>query len=205
MTIPARPLIVFATRNRGKLAQLAHAANAAGFELVGLDQYPGAPEVEETGDTFEANARLKAESALRATGLPSLADDSGLAVDILGGEPGVQSARYAGPGASDEDNNRLLLKNMTGQTDRRARYVCVLAWAEAGKPVRFFRGETPGTIALALHGGGQGFGYDPLFVSDELGMAFSEAGLEAKMAISHRGRAWRAWLARSANKPGEPL
>ena len=187
-------LFVFATRNRHKLAQAARVAAAAGLEAVGLDAFPEAPEVEETGRILRENARLKAESACRATGLPALADDSGLEVEALGGQPGVRSARFAGEHATDEDNNRLLLLRMAGLANRRARYVCELAWAVPGRPTAFFRGETAGTITLAPHDGGQGFGYDPLFLSDDLGVAFSEAGTDAKMAISHRGRAMRAWL-----------
>jgi len=194
---------VFASRNRGKLAQVAHVAAGAGLETVGLDAFPGAPEVEETGTTYAENARLKAVSALLATGLPALADDSGLEVDALGGAPGVHSARFAGPRATDADNNRLLLRRLEEAGDRRARYVCVLAWAVPGRPVEYFKGETRGRIALEPHGGGGGFGYDPLFVSDETGAAFSDDSLSlpARLALSHRGRALRAWLKKVRPSP----
>ncbi len=154
---------------------------------------PGDPV--EDGPTFEANARIKARFALAATGLPSLADDSGIEVDALGGRPGVHTRRFAGPAATDADNNAKLLRDLEGlPADRRgARYVCVLALARPGRPVVARRGTSRGRIAIEPRGSG-GFGYDPIFEPAREppgGRTFGQYSDREKHAISHRGRAAR--------------
>lgn len=182
--------LVLASRNAKKIAELRSIMERAGFSLAGLEEFPGAPEPEETGATFAENAVIKAKSALAFTGLPALADDSGLAVEALGGAPGVRSARYAGESASDADNNRLLLANLAGVPAgrRAAKFVCAIALALPDGGVFVREGETSGEILFQPRGGG-GFGYDPLFLSDDLGVAFAEADGESKNRVSHRGRA----------------
>lgn len=152
----------------------------------------GITSVEETGDTFEANALLKARHAARAVRLPALADDSGIEVDVLGGRPGVWSARYAGPGASDADNNALLLTELAGLPAgrRTARYRCVIAYvrsAEDPTPL-LARGSWEGTIATMPLGAG-GFGYDPLFIPDGFALTAAQLPATVKNAHSHRGQA----------------
>ena len=196
--------VVLASKNPEKRAVLAAilAETAPGVELVGADW----DDVEETGDTFEANAILKARAVHTATGLLALADDSGLEVDALGGEPGVRSARYggvSGPGA-DLANNRCLLERMATVADRRCRFRCVIAVVGDGVE-ETVSGSVEGTLAGAPAGEG-GFGYDPLFVPDGWDRTFAEADPREKAAVSHRGRALRAAsraLARLATGAGE--
>lgn len=180
-----------ATGNPGKLREFRLAARIAGIHV---ETVPGLAEMqpcEETGDTFEANAILKAEYyGAQAPGL-LFADDSGLEVEALGGAPGVYSARFAGPGASDEANNRLLLQKMHGVQDRRARFVCVIALAEGGRTIRTFRGAVEGEI-LPAPVGSNGFGYDPLFYYPPFGCSFGEVDPARKLTVSHRGEALRA-------------
>ncbi len=186
--------LVLATNNAHKVREMKDILRAAGLdaEVCGLDEFPGVPEVVEDGDTFEANARKKAESAVRATGRVAVADDSGLEVDALGGAPGVMSARYAGPGRDYAANNAKLLHELAGvpEDERTAHFVCVIAIAAQGREALVFRGESEGRIAHELRGEG-GFGYDPLFVSKALGKAFAEASASEKHSVSHRGRALR--------------
>lgn len=184
--------LVLASHNAKKAAELRAILEPLGMELLDLSHFPGAPEPEETGDTFEDNATIKALAALEHTGLAALADDSGLAVDVLGGEPGVRSARYAGDNATDAENNALLLDKLASlpAAKRRARFVSVVALARPDGTVRHYRGETQGRILEQARGEG-GFGYDPLFLSDDLGVTFAEAGAGEKNAVSHRGRALR--------------
>ncbi|MHC4247639.1 MAG: RdgB/HAM1 family non-canonical purine NTP pyrophosphatase [Planctomycetota bacterium] len=189
--------LVIATRNPHKLEEVRAILAGADVGVRSLDDLGGVPEVPEVvedRDTFAGNAAKKAEEVARATGSAALADDSGLVVDALGGAPGVLSARYAG---SDGDsaaistaNNAKLLAEMAavGDGDRAARFVCVIALAREGHGTRLFRGETAGRIGGERKGRG-GFGYDPLFVSDDLGVTFAEACPEEKNAVSHRGRA----------------
>ncbi len=182
---------VLASGNRGKLAELQHALAPLGHELKAISAWTE-HSPEETGDTFEANALIKARHAAAVTGLPSLADDSGLAVDALAGAPGVYSARYAGPNASDADNNRKLLAALADApvAQRGARFVCVIALvrsADDPNPV-IARGEWPGFIAEKPAGDG-GFGYDPLFVDPELQLSSAQLSREQKLARSHRGHA----------------
>ncbi len=170
-------------------------------ELVSLDELGVRGEPVEDGLTFETNARIKARFAARATGLPALADDSGIEVKTLGGAPGVRTRRYAGPNASDEENNAKLLRELAGvpAEQRAARYVCVLALAipdataPGGLRMVVRRGTTRGRIALEPRGSG-GFGYDPLFEPARErpgGRTFGDYPAAAKDAISHRGRAAR--------------
>jgi XTP/dITP diphosphohydrolase len=180
--------IVIATRNRHKVSELAALLGAQGLELVCAADLPGAPEVDEDGDTFEANAAKKAIALARFSGGWALADDSGLEVDALGGAPGVQSARYAGPAARDKDNLHKLLTMMRGVTDRRARFRCVLALSGPDGNCRTVAGSCEGVILEAARGTG-GFGYDPVFVPDGHTLTFAELPADAKNAISHRGRA----------------
>ena len=173
-----------ATSNPGKLREFQLAAGA-GWEFVPLT---GIPPCEETGETFEENALQKAVHYSRhAPGL-LFAEDSGLEVDALGGAPGVRSARFAGDGASDADNNRLLIEMLRGVSDRSARYVCVIAVAKAGNVLRTFRGEVAGKI-IDEPCGENGFGYDPYFYYPPFGVTFAEAAAEQKLQVSHRGRA----------------
>ncbi len=182
--------LVLASHNRKKTLELRAILAPLGIGLKSLGDFPGAPEPEETGGTFEENAVIKARSALAFTGLPALADDSGLEVEALGGEPGVRSARFAGEGAGDAENNCLLLARLAGIPPERrlAGFVSVVALALPDGRVLTFRGETRGRILGELRGEG-GFGYDPLFLSDDLGVSFGEADAGAKNRVSHRGRA----------------
>ena len=197
-----RPRLVVATRSAHKLAELRTLLDVPGTELLSLDDLGVEGDVDETGATFEANAALKARHAARTTGLPALADDSGLEVDALDGGPGVRTRRYAGEDATDEQNNTKLLRALDGLSpDRRgARYVCVLALAlpaergpRGGQPLTVVRGTCRGRIARAARGSG-GFGYDPIFEPSSEppgGRTLGEWSQEAKNAISHRGVAAR--------------
>ncbi len=173
-----------ATGNPGKLREFRLAAGQ-GWELAPL---AGIPPCEETGDTFEENAVLKAVYYSRHALGFLFAEDSGLEVDALGGAPGVRSARFAGEGASDSDNNRALVEKLRDVSDRSARYVSVIALAEAGKVLRTFRGEVAGKIVDEPQGT-NGFGYDPYFYYEPLDLTFAEAAAEQKLRVSHRGRA----------------
>ncbi len=182
---------VLASGNRGKLAELQHALAPLGHELKPISDWTD-HSPEETGDTFEANALIKARHAAARSGLPSLADDSGLAVDALNGAPGVYSARYAGDQASDADNNRKLLAALADvpPEQRGARFVCVIALvcsADDPSPL-IARGEWEGHIADQPSGDG-GFGYDPLFVDPQLQRSAAQLSREDKLARSHRGQA----------------
>lgn len=190
--------VVLATRNQGKVAELAHVLEGFGLDVRGLDAYPQVGEIAETGATFEENARIKARAVCAATGLVAVADDSGLAVDALDGAPGVYSARYAGPGASDEDNWRKLLRELESvpPEQRGARFVCVMvAAAPDGREISA-RGEWEGRVTREPRGEG-GFGYDPVFHDPDLGRTAAQLSREEKHARSHRGKALqellRAW------------
>lgn len=180
-----------ATTNAGKLREFRMAAERFEAGLIVVDPVPGLAQIpgcEESGATFEENAIQKAVYYSRHAPGPVFADDSGLEVRALGGEPGVFSARYAGEGASDEDNNQFLLQRLEGVKDRRAQFVCVVALAEGGRPIRTFRGAVEGRILDAPRGNG-GFGYDPLFFHEPSGCTFGEVSLERKMEVSHRAQA----------------
>ena len=182
--------IVLATGNAGKVREL-QALLGPEWRVRSQAEF-GIEPVEETGDTFLANALLKARHAAGLTGLPALADDSGLEVDALGGEPGVRSARYAGPAATDDANNRKLLAALEGvpEAGRSARFRCVLVWVDGSgvEAPLVAEGAWEGRILAATRGTG-GFGYDPLFLDVASGLSAAELAPEAKNARSHRGRA----------------
>jgi len=177
-----------ATGNPGKLREFRLAAERFGVEIAELPDFKDFPACEETGRTFEENAVLKARYYGQHAPGRLFADDSGLEVDALDGRPGVVSARYAGPGATDAMNNALLLGNLRGREDRRARFVCVIALVNRGELIRTFRGVVEGEI-LEEARGTEGFGYDPLFYFPPYGRSFGEISVEEKMAVSHRGKA----------------
>ncbi len=185
--------IYCATGNAGKLREFRLAGELLGIDIEPLADLRSIPAPEEDGATFEENARLKAEYYSRfAPGL-LFADDSGLEVDALAGEPGVYSARYAGAGANDQANNRLLLERLGDSSNRAGRFVCVIALAESGELRRAFRGEVEGDILREPRGPG-GFGYDPLFYYPPFGCSFGEVDGPKKFDVSHRGKALRALL-----------
>jgi XTP/dITP diphosphohydrolase len=182
-----------ATGNPGKLREFQLAGELLAIDVEPLADLKAIAPPEETGATFEANASLKAAYYSRfAPGL-LFADDSGLADDVLDGSPGVYSARYAGPHATDHENNALLLRNLDGNPNRTARFVCVIALAENGSVLQTFRGEVEGEILPAPRGPG-GFGYDPLFYYPPFGCSFGEVDGSKKFDVSHRGKALRALL-----------
>lgn len=193
--------LVLASKNEKKLVEMRDILSHLGVEVclqaeVGVDV-----DVEETGTTFEENSLLKAKAVMKASGLPAVADDSGLCVDALNGAPGVYSARYGGPGLDDTGRYRLLLENMKGQP-RAAKFVSVITCCFPNGDVITTRGECPGTIAFAPMGEG-GFGYDPVFFLPELKKTFAQLSPEEKNAISHRGKALAAFqveLERYLNK-----
>ena len=183
-----------ATGNQGKLREFRMAALHAPVEIELIEAYKQLPPCVEDGATFEENAIKKAlHYAPHAPG-PLFADDSGLEVDALGGAPGVYSARFSGPGATDESNNRLLLEKLRGVSNRAARFVCAIALVEGGRVAGVYRGAVEGFVIDEARGT-DGFGYDPLFFCPEFGCTFGEATAEQKFSLSHRGRALRAMLA----------
>lgn len=204
--------LLIATRSAGKQREVRRLLQSSPFEIVFPDAAGVAPSAQEDllelGDSFAANARAKAEYFAKATGLPTVADDSGLEVFALGGEPGVRSRRWAGASGTEEQvdlaNNAELIRRLRGAPElkRRARYRCVLALYRTPKAFpETYEGACGGRILEAPLGTG-GFGYDPLFFSDDLGKSFGEATPEEKDAISHRGRAFAAL--KEALAPKEP-
>ncbi len=176
--------LVAATGNAHKLHEMRQILQ--GFEIVSAAEAGFAGEIAEMGKSFLENALIKARAVAAATRLPALADDSGLCVDALGGAPGIFSARYSGGG--DRENRALLLKNLAGKADRRAHFCCAVALVFPDGRTVTAEGRTEGVILEKERGEG-GFGYDPLFLSDDLKMSFAEASEEQKNAVSHRGRA----------------
>ena len=198
--------LLIATTNQGKLREYAAIFADLPLTLCTLRDIDIVDDVEETGATFEENARLKAAYYAECSGLPTLADDSGLEVAALGGEPGVLSHRYAGPNANDEQRNTYLLQKLTGLPlhARLARFVCVIALQLPGQEAQVVEGILPGVIELAPRGQ-HGFGYDPLFYVLDEDCTLAELAPERKNAISHRARAAQAarevlahWLDRSS-------
>jgi XTP/dITP diphosphohydrolase len=189
---------VVATRNPGKLAEFRRLLGSS-VSLLSLDDAGVAGELPEPGTTYEENARSKAEAARSATGMPSLADDSGIEVLALGGWPGPASARWLGDAASDRDRLLGLLDRVRASSpeDARARYVAAVALARPGAPTRVFHGSCDGVLVSPPRGSA-GFGYDPSFLSDDLGVTFGEASDEAKDRVSHRARALHALIASGA-------
>lgn len=186
-------ILYCATSNPGKLREFILAAERLAAGRFAFTPLTGVEPCAEDGATFEENACRKAIHYSRhAPGL-LFAEDSGLEVEALGGAPGVYSARFAGPQAADEENNRLLVARLRGVADRRARYVCVVALAERGEVLATFRGQVEGRIVDEPKGA-HGFGYDPHFYYEPFGCTFAEATPEQKLLVSHRGRAVDAML-----------
>ena len=184
--------IVLASKNTHKLEELQAILGAQGVEVI-LEAQAGVDvDVEETGTTFEENSLLKARAVMEASGLPAIADDSGLCVDALQGAPGVYSARYGGEGLDDVGRYTLLLNNMRGQLDRRAKFVSVITCCFPNGDVLTARGECPGTLAYAPKGEG-GFGYDPIFYLPAFKKTFAQMTAREKNTVSHRGRALAAF------------
>ena len=184
--------LVLASKNAHKLVEMKDILSQLGVEVV-LESEAGVDvDVEETGATFEENAYLKAHAVMEASGLPAIADDSGLCVDALNGAPGVYSARYGGPGLDDAGRYKLLLENMRGQLDRRCRFVSAICCCFPNGDKVEARGECAGTLAYAPKGT-DGFGYDPIFFVPGLKKTFAELSPEEKNAISHRGNALKAF------------
>lgn len=184
--------LLVATGNQGKLREIRHLLDGTDIDIIGLESLDHPPEVIEDGATFCANAQKKAVEMARFSGLLTLADDSGLVVDALGGDPGVLSARYAGAQGDDKANNAKLLTEMQGIPDeqRRAAFHCVVALAWPDGRCKTFTGLISGLIMRGERGDG-GFGYDPLFMVPEYGKTTAELPLEIKNRISHRGMALR--------------
>lgn len=180
--------MVLASQNAHKLVEMGHILGEYGVELVLQSQLGLHIDVEETGTTFEENSLLKARAVMEASGMPAIADDSGLCVDALNGAPGVYSARYGGEGLDDTGRYRLLLENLRGQMDRRGKFVSVVTACFPNGDVLTARGECPGAIAYAPQGD-NGFGYDPVFFVPELRKTFAQLTEEEKNRISHRGNA----------------
>ncbi len=183
-----RQLLVLASRNAGKTGELRGLLKNFPVELKNLDDFGSIPPVEEDGTTFDKNAYKKAAFTAKVLGLPTLADDSGLEVDALGGLPGVHSARYAGPNASDTDNSAKLSSEMKGKTNRAATFVCVISIAVPAGMALTYEGRCEGLIAEAP-AGENGFGYDPLFYYPPLKRTFAQLSVEEKNQVSHRGKA----------------
>jgi XTP/dITP diphosphohydrolase len=187
--------VLLATRNAGKLAELRRMLADGPVEVIGLADVPEFPEAPETGATFAENALAKARDAAAATGMPAVADDSGLAVDALNGMPGVLSARWCGRHGDDTANLELLLGQLADVPDERrgAAFVCAAALVVPGGPETVVHGEWRGRIVRAPRGS-NGFGYDPIFVPEGEERTSAELSSEEKDAVSHRGRAMRALL-----------
>jgi len=201
--------ILVATSNMGKIRDFAGAASRYGIEVVPVPNLSSLPPVIEDGETFEANARKKAEAYSRHAAELVIADDSGLVVDALGGAPGVHSARYAADdphgaeaNTDDETNNRKLIREikLVGIENRKAEFVCVIAAAREGETLAVFEGKAEGII-LEQPRGFNGFGYDPLFYFPSIQKAFAELSAEEKAKYSHRGAAFREFLDWAKTQP----
>jgi XTP/dITP diphosphohydrolase len=190
-----RPRLVLATANPGKLVELHRilVADSVAVDLVGLGEFPGAPDVRETGATFAENALLKARAIAEFTGLPAVADDSGLCIDALNGMPGVLSARWAGRHGDDQANLRLVLGQLADVPDERrgAHFACTAALVLPSGAERLAEGAMHGAI-IGEPRGENGFGYDPIFVPDRAELTTAQLSPAAKDQISHRGKALRA-------------
>ena len=180
--------LVIATRNKGKTAEIRDMLKGFPVEIKNLNDFGPIPEVVEDGETFDDNAYKKASFTARVLGLPALADDSGLVVDALNGAPGVYSARYGGPDATDGERVEKLLQEMAGTTDRHAAFECVISLAVPQGPALTYEGRCDGVIAETPQGE-NGFGYDPVFFFPEYEKTFAQLTMEEKRAVSHRGKA----------------
>ena len=186
--------LILASNNAHKLREFREILTPLGIEIIPQSEACCHFEVDETGTTFEENAYLKAAAVTKATGLPAVADDSGLCVDALNGGPGVYSARFGGEGLDDKGRYTLLLEMLRGQTDRAAHFHTSIVCAFPNGDELVCEGECPGTIAFAPMGEG-GFGYDPVFFVPELRKTFGQLTAEEKASVSHRGKALRAFAA----------
>ena len=186
----ADQILVIATRNRGKSAEIREMLADFPIMVKDLNDFGPIPQPVEDGDTFEENAYKKASFTAKVLGLPALADDSGLSVDALDGAPGVYSARYAGSQASDPENNAKLLGDLSGESNRKARFYCVLSLAVPSGAALTYEAFCEGVI-LDSPRGANGFGYDPLFLYPPMGKTFAEMSMEQKLGVSHRGLALR--------------
>lgn len=184
---------VLASNNQKKLKELREILGEMGIEVISQKEAGIHSEPEETGTTFRENSLIKATAAMTASKLPAIADDSGLSVDGLGGQPGVYSARYGGENLSDQERYMLLLKNMENIDDRKAKFVSCISCAFPNGDTLAVQGECRGTILREPQGDG-GFGYDPVFFSEEVGKSMGEMTAEEKNAVSHRGKAIRAFV-----------
>lgn len=200
---PAPTRVLLATRSAGKIRELRALFADRQIDVIGLMEVSASPDAEEenleSASTFEENALAKARWFHRRTGMPTVADDSGLCVDALGGAPGVHSKRWSGRAdlegqALDDANNALLLSRLSSAGPRRARYVCAAAYCDGARDM-VERGEATGVITESPRGSA-GFGYDPYFLSDDLGRTFAEVSLEQKATMSHRARAFAKLLSR---------
>ncbi len=181
-------LIVLATSNKNKIRELKSILKDFPVEIRSVAEFGPIPAPVEDGNTFDENAYKKAFHTARVLGLPAIADDSGLVVYALNGEPGVYSARYAGQNATDDENTNKLLEKMKGIKDRRASFKCVLSIAVPSGPALTYEGQCDGII-IEEKRGDQGFGYDPVFLIERFGKTFAELSLDEKNAVSHRGKA----------------
>ena len=182
--------IIFASKNKGKIKEVKKIFEEINFELTSLLDLNDLSEIEETGNTFEENAKIKATEVFNKYKIPSMSDDSGLSVEQLFGAPGVYSARYAGLGANDEDNNRKLIRELEKFDEpHHARYVCYAVYYD-GKKYKIANGEVKGTIIKEPRGS-NGFGYDPFFVPEGYNQTMGEISLDEKNKISHRSKAFK--------------
>jgi len=198
--------ILIATKNQGKVAEIKDLVKDIPITFLSLSDFPNIPDVIEDGVTFEENALKKARTIAAKTGLPSLADDSGLCIDALGGQPGVFSSRYAGEQTSDLEKCKHILEEMSEIPDnsRSARFVCVLAFVFPHGEEHIFEGVCEGRITRELRGS-LGFGYDPIFYYEEAQMTFAEMSSESKNKVSHRGQALRKFAEYLRQNFGESL
>jgi len=180
--------IVIATTNKGKTAEIGEMLKDFPVHIKNLEDFGPIPEIEEDGDTFDENAYKKASVTARILGIPALSDDSGLVVESLGGAPGVHSARWAGKNATDQRRCQKLLKQMNGQTNRKAAFECVISIAVPTGPALTYEARCEGVIAETPHGS-NGFGYDPVFFYPPLKKTFAELCRAEKSRVSHRGKA----------------
>jgi XTP/dITP diphosphohydrolase len=186
--VPDQQILVIATRNKGKYAEICGLLKEFPIQIKNLDDFGPIPEVEENGATFEENAYKKASFTARVLGVPAMADDSGLVVDALDGAPGIYSARYGGPNLSDEQRSYKLLKALQGNNNRKAAFECVISIAVPAGPALTYEARCEGIIADAPRGR-NGFGYDPIFYYPPLNKTFAQLSPEEKGSVSHRGKA----------------
>jgi XTP/dITP diphosphohydrolase len=181
-------ILVIATRNKGKTLEIKALLKGFPVEIKNLDDFGPIPHLEEDGDTFDENAYKKASFAARILGLPALADDSGLTVEVLDGAPGIHSARYAGENATDEQRYLQLLDEMEGKSNRKAAFECVISIAVPTGPALTYEARCEGLITTEP-AGSNGFGYDPVFFYPPYNKTFAQISIEEKNSISHRGKA----------------